>query len=183
MILQLKVSHGKGRSDLDMKEATKQGLATLKDPNEFGYYLQNFWALRTLLFGENGIMPNRLKSLMVSVATHTTTFEAMQIRDENFCTKLAYVVDTRTFRWLESCGNAIDREEVDDEMIDFRPLILAIKADNFIQDLPTTFNIFKNKDNDIEADYKESTRPSKKLKREQSPREEHRVNNPNPIKE
>ena len=95
------------------------------------------------------------------MSDHWITFEAHQINDENFFTKFGYQVDTRVFRWLQQCQQEEDRENVDDDLINFKPLVQAVLNDQFLQVLPCTFKT-KRKD-DEEQD---TNRPRNKKRTE-----------------
>ena len=139
MILQLKTSQGKGWSEMDMKEALRQGIVTPPDINVFSHQLRNFWALSTFFFGNDSLLPKKLIPLMAQIAKHTITFEGCQIRDNQFATKLGYAIDTRVFRWLQQCATTEDRESIDDSLLSFDSIIQQVLTDSFIQYLPVTF--------------------------------------------
>ena len=76
---------------------------------------------------------------MQLIAHHCITFEARQLNDKLFFTKLFYQMNTRVFRWLQQCQFHIDREKVYDSLPDFTPLVNSILMDQFYQVLPSTF--------------------------------------------
>ena len=69
----------------------------------------------------------------------------MQLNDNQFFTKLGYQIDTRIFRWLQQCESDDDRATVDDELVNYKPIVNQILNDQFFQFLPS---IFKQKDQD-----------------------------------
>ena len=75
---------------------------------------------------------------MSLLTKYTLTFEGAQIRDSSFATKLGYAIDTRIFRWLDQCSSNIDRELVNDSLLDFNILVDQVLTDSFIQHLPVT---------------------------------------------
>ena len=97
MILQLKANQGKGWSETDLKDALKQGIATPHDIHSFGHQLKNFWGLAHFFFGKESILTQSLEPLLATISQHTLTFEAAQLRDDLFATKLGYAIDTRVF--------------------------------------------------------------------------------------
>ena len=144
MILQLKASQGKGWSETDLKDALKQGIETPNDIHCFGHQLKNFWGLSSFFFGENSVLSQALEPLLGTISNHTLTFEAAQLRDKNFATKLGYAIDTRVFRWLQQCRTKHSRTQVNDSLLQFDQLIDQVLTDSFLQVLPTTFKNFQN---------------------------------------
>ena len=159
MILQLKTSQGKGWSEMDMKEALKQGIVTPTDMNVFAHQLRNFWGLAAFFFGTDSVLPKRLIPLMAQISKHTITFEGCQIRDNQFATKLGYAIDTRVFRWIQQCASTGDREMVDDSLLAFDSIIQQIMTDSFIQYLPLTFKSAPQLPKNTQAEPTQQKRP------------------------
>ena len=124
------------------------------------HQLRILWALSAFFLGDKSYLPKALVELIALINQHCITFEAMQINDIQFFTKLGYQIDTRIFRWLQQCASADEREKVDDDLINFRPLVNLILNAQFIQILPS---VFKHKDKEDD----ESIHPKKKLKQNQ----------------
>ena len=166
MILQLKATQGKGWSETDLKDALKQGIETPNDINSFGHQLKNFWGLSSFFFGENSVLSQALEPLLGTISNHTLTFEAAQLRDKNFATKLGYAIDTRVFRWLQQCRTNHSRTQVNDSLLQFDHLIDQVLTDSFLQVLPTTFKNFqhptKKADNSDDDTSTGSVSPNKK---------------------
>ena len=120
MILQLKASQGKGWSETDLKEALKQGIVTPHDIHTLAHQLKNFWGLSAFFFGKDSILAKAIEPMLQQLSLHTLTFEASQLRDKMFATKLGYAIDTRVFRWLQLCQNNKDRNLVNDSLLNFR---------------------------------------------------------------
>ena len=144
IILQLKATQGKGWSELDMKEAIKQGVTTPSDIHSFYHQLRNFLGLVCIFFGDESILANSLKKFIEILSQHTLTLEAAQFRDKLFATKLGYVVDTRAYRWLQQCQAYDNRQEVNDNLIQFENIVEQVLTDSFIQILPVTFKQFND---------------------------------------
>ena len=181
IILQLKATQGKGWSELDMKEAIKQGVTTPSDIHSFYHQLRNFLGLVCIFFGDKSILANTLNKFIDILSQHTLTLEAAQFRDKLFATKLGYVVDTRAYRWLQQCQACDNREDVNDKLIQFENIVEQILTDSFIQILPTTFKEFDNK-SDQNGD-KNSQRPHNKRQRLIQQGQPEKIVNPRPIKD
>jgi len=181
MILQLKATQGKGWSDSDLKEAVKQGIVTPTSPNELQYQLQNLWGLAAFFFGSKSILPAKLGNFISQMENHALIIEAKHLRDPEFCTKLGYAVDNRIFRWLENCSLYEEREAVNDDMINFSPIMEEILFDKFHQMLPSTFSTFQKRKKDDEKAGDESS-PAKK-KQKKNDQVQQKLANPSPIQE
>lgn len=167
MMLQLKVTQGKGWSDHDMKEAIKQGVITPSCPNELQHQTKNLWGLSSFFFGDGAELAVNLADLLLSLQQHSLVIEAKHISDPTFCTKFGYAIDTRVYRYLEMCKTAVDREQVDSSAIQFNSLVQAVLYDNFHQNLPATFAEFspsKKRDLEKEEDTEEEFSRKKKAK-------------------
>ena len=145
IILQLKAVQGKGWSDLDLKDALKQGISTPSDITTFSHQLRNYLGLASFFFGEKSIISKRLTQLIEELSEHTMILEAAQCRDHLFATKVGYLIDTKVFRWLHQCQAKETRELVKDKLIDFESIIDDILSDTFYQQLPTTMKQFDPK--------------------------------------
>ena len=143
MILQLKVSQGKGWDDMDYKEALKQGIDTPDSIQNMAFQFKNLWGLSCFFFGNKSTLSQNLTDLLSLISMHSITLEGYQLRDENFATKFGYAIDTRIFRWLQECQNQESRELVNDSIINFTPLVDQIMMDLFVQQLPATFRSMK----------------------------------------
>jgi hypothetical protein len=72
---------------------------------------------------------------------HKSILKAQEHLDEEFPAKFLLAVDTRVQIWLTDCKSAKKHEEVDDSMIDFRPLINQVIFGSFHMILPPTFSM------------------------------------------
>ena len=127
-ILQIKNRQGKGWSDQDYSDAVKQGISTPVDINIANHQLRIWWGCSCFFMGDDSTLPKALAELMQLISLHCITFEARQLNDKLFFTKLFYQVDTRVFRWLQQCQLHVDREKVDDSLLDFTPLVNMIQS-------------------------------------------------------
>ena len=165
MILQLKANQGKGWSETDLKDALKQGIETPQDIHSFGHQLKNFWGLAHFFFGKDSILTQALEPLLATISHHTLTFEAAQLRDNMFATKLGYAIDTRVFRWLQKCRTHKTRCDVNDSLLNFDTIIEQVLTDSFVQSLPITFKNFKTTQHDDSDEDSTDTRRNSKKKR------------------
>ena len=141
MLLQLKVTHGKGWSEKDYSEAVKQGIKTPSDTYELMFQLKNMNGLSSFFFDKSCILSLSLLQFVQKMKQYTLAFEACQARDPSFATKVAYMIDTRVFRWLQMCRDASDREQVSDGLLDFEDITRNVLLDNFSQSLPSSIKV------------------------------------------
>jgi hypothetical protein len=177
-ILQIKNKQDKGWTEQDYDEAVKQGISTPSDINTANHQFKIWWGCGSVLFGDKSKFPDAIADLLHLISKHCITFEAHQLNDNNFFTKFGYQVDTRVFRWLQQCESCADREEVDDTLIDFQPLVQSVLNDQFIQNLPCTFKSDKSPDPRTQLD---SNRKKNKRKSNENQEESRMQRNTSPI--
>ena len=99
-----------------------------------------------ILFGELSIGSQCLKALLNMMNCHKSIFKANECLDEEFSAKFLFTIDTRFQIWLNDCKSAKFCNEVDDSIIDFRPLINQVIFDSFNMNLPPTYSMKAPKD-------------------------------------
>jgi len=72
---------------------------------------------------------------------HKSIFKTKERLDEEFPAKFLLAVDTRFQIWLTDCKLAKNSDEVDDSIIDFRPLVNQVIFGSFHIFLPPTFSM------------------------------------------
>ena len=78
------------------------------------------------------------------------------------CCQFRYQIDTRVFRWLHRCKKKDDREQVDVDLIHFKPLVQAVLNEQFLQVLSYNFES-KATDNDDDSQPDTVLRKRKKI--------------------
>ena len=171
MMLQLKVSHGQGWSDKDFVDAAKQGIRAPNNIDELKYQVENFAGKASFFFGTTSRLTTNLLKLRKQIKNNLTAFEAIQDRDPKFATSFGYGVDTRTYRWLQQCRDCTEREAVDDNLIDFTPMITDVLLDRFVQPLPSSIALieYKGKRRNQDSATQNDDRRDKKVKEEDTP--------------
>ena len=152
MMLQLKVLNGQGWSEKDFKDAAKQGIEAPSSIEELRFQLENLAGLAAFFFGEKSLLTRRLIEFTTKIKTRVVAFDAQQESDFEFASKIGYAVDTRTFRWLQQCRDASDREGVDDLLVNFTPILNDVLLDRFVQPLPESISCFSKKKRKSDAD-------------------------------
>jgi hypothetical protein len=97
--------------------------------------------LSIILFGELSVGAQCLKALANMMNHHKSSFKAKERLDEEFPAKFLLVADMRVQIWLNDCNLAKNRDEVDNSIIDFRPLLKQVILGSFHMILPPTFSM------------------------------------------
>ena len=142
------------------------------DYNEMIFQLKAFVALTEILFGNDSITANKLRTFTQLIESQSIHYKEMGVYGKFFPTRVLWTVYTRFQLYLESCTQAKDREEVNNSHLDF----LANLADHcnillnrFNANLPASFEAVElgtHKDADIEAESEKTTTMKKRKKRD-----------------
>ncbi len=108
--------------------------------------LVGFKGLTMIFFGKYSFGNQAKALLMTYIERYKTSFKAKERTDAKFCSKFLYAVDTRFQLWLEECSNADRRNRVDNNLLDFRNLIVSVRFGTFELNLPSPFSEPKPKD-------------------------------------
>ena len=158
---------GLAQSAEEIKKKAKQNIEAPSDYNEMIFQLKAFVALIEILFGNNSITAEKLKTFVQLIEAQSIYYKGVVAYNEFFPTKVLWTVCTRFQLYLESCTQAEDREEVDNSLIDFSTDHHDIILNCFNANLPASFKAVKlgtNKDADTDAKSEKIT--TKKRKRE-----------------
>ena len=109
--------------------------------HELQEQLLMFTVASIVLFGDLSIGVQCLKALANMMNHHKSIFKAKECLDEEFPAKFLLAVDTRIQIWLNDCTLAKNRDEVDDSIIDFQPLVNQVIFGSFHMILPPTFSM------------------------------------------
>ena len=119
LTLHLKSAEGKGLTDRD---CARQAQIVHRVPltldamsNQFG----NMHALCALLLGANSLLCRAIAKWIRTFSMHQVTYRQLIAADPSFPTKLAYFVDCRIQRFLQSCAQALHYDEVDTALLSF----------------------------------------------------------------
>ena len=178
MILRLKSLHAKW-DEKNMKDAVKQGVACPTSVNEMIHQLKNFAHLCAFFFTESSFAFRFFITLIERVKSHLTVLESAQHRDNLFVTKFCFALDTRFFRWMEQCKQAKDREDVNDQLLNFSTMLDSVLIDQFYQTLPSTMKLVSDKPSH-QTSAGVNSKPSKKQKTKNET-EDRKVDNKKPV--
>ena len=106
--------------------------------------LQFFTGACAIFFGENSIPCSAISALVALVERNRLILKAREA-NKTFMSQFLFAVDTRFQLWLDDCMSAPSRNQVDDSILNFGPIIEAIRFGTFAVTLPLTFATPKDK--------------------------------------
>jgi hypothetical protein len=139
MMLNLKITHGKGASDEDLAAWTKQAIRICADMTEVSHAFRNTRCCASIFFKESSTIVSAMRSWEYHISSHLIEYEDRAASNSQFISMLVYAVDTRLHLWLKNCEEAAldQRDTVLDNLIDFSQMQSDILTGNFYQELPT----------------------------------------------
>jgi hypothetical protein len=141
LTLQLILTQGKGMTVDEIKAANKQEVNAPMSFNDMTMQLNMFTVANDIFLGELSVGSQCLRALLTMVEGNRTTFKARTIADEEFYSKFLFAVDSRYQIWLRENRKALNRNEVNDNIIDFSPVVSQILFSCFQVNLPPTFKM------------------------------------------
>ena len=141
LTLQLILTQGRGMTVDEIKASNKQEVNAPMSFSEMTLQLEMFTIANDIFLGELSVGSQCLRALQTSIMSNRSVFRAREIADEQFYSKFLFAVDSRFQIWLKDCRNAKNRNEVNDNTIDFSPIISQILYGCFNYNLPPTFKM------------------------------------------
>ena len=134
----------------DVKTSAKTTVTVPQDFHSFLYQLKAFTFAVGFVFGEDSILATKLLDFVEKVDKNSIVYKNRIATDNTFAAKILWSVDCFTQLFLEDCRKCLDREDVNQRVIDFDGLNLDVLLYRFHMDLPSFFHI-KSDDNDEPA--------------------------------
>jgi hypothetical protein len=128
--------NGKARSSEEIKASMAQTYTMPMDFNDMIDRIERYNGANGIIFSPASLLVKRITTLINALQNHRIQIKACGSMGEEFYTKIMYMLDTRVNLWLLECMEHENREEVNDNLIDFRPLITQIALRDFRIDLP-----------------------------------------------
>ncbi len=113
----------------EIKAANKQEVNAPMNFNDIIMQLNMFTVANDIFLGELSVGSQCLRALQTMVETNKTTFRAREIADEQFYSKFLFAVNQRFQIWLRQCRTARNCNEVNNNTIDFSPIVLQVLLD------------------------------------------------------
>ena len=141
LILHMGDTHGKAKSNEEIKASMAQTFTTPMDYYDMLDRTKRYNKGNEIIFTESSLLVKRVNFLIDSLADNSITIRACGMNDKEFFTKILYSIDTRVNLWLKDCQDCECREDVDDSLIDFRPMMREIILQTFRLELPACFKM------------------------------------------
>eukprot|EP00978_Attheya_sp_CCMP212_P000517 scaffold1034_cov53-Attheya_sp.AAC.1 len=106
MMLNLKITHGKGASDNDLTAWTKQVIRICADMTEDSHAFRNTHCCASIFFKESSTIVTAIKSWEHHIASHLIEYADCAASNSQFISMLVYAMDTRLHLWLKNCEEA-----------------------------------------------------------------------------
>ena len=123
----------------ELKKKAKQDVVAPTDYNEMIFQLEAFVALIDILFGEDSVLHRKLMKLVCAIKSNAITYKTRSVSDDRFPAKVVWSVCNRVQSFLTSCLQARDRDDIDDNLIEFTSDHKDIILDRFNPTLPSCF--------------------------------------------
>jgi hypothetical protein len=162
----------------ELMAKAKQDIAAPADYNKMLSQLKAFVALTEILFGDKSIATIKLGKLVHLIKGNNIIYKARVALDDWFPSKVLWSVCVRFQLFLESCTMAVDREDVDNTLINFKDDHRDIILGRFGGMLPPCFREVEAKEED--ATTAKGNRTNKRKKDDtKDRRKEQKEGNPN----
>lgn len=138
LILHLVETQGKGKTLDEIKASSKQEVKAPTTYMEMVQQLKFFAGLCEIFFGDLSVACCSIKALVAIVERNRHILKARET-DKTFMSQFLFAVDTRFQLWLDECMSLPSRDQVDDTMLNFHPIIDSVRFGTFSVTLPITF--------------------------------------------
>ena len=103
--------------------------------------IEHYNGAHGIIFSPVSLLVKRIATLVNALRDHRIQIKACGSMDEEFYTKIMYALDTRVNLWLPECMEHENREDVNDNLIYFGPLITQIALRDFRINLHPCFTM------------------------------------------
>ena len=172
----LELGKDNNKNIMEMIQASKNSVKIPTNIEDLLIIIKGFGGLAAIVFGNNSSLTSNLKQLARDLHINKVLLKGRIMNDPTLIAKLMYTIDNRTQMWLSYLLRATDREDVNDHIIDFIPVMNEIVLDTFQVNLPATFAPPKIKKED-EDNTEEPPRKRKRRGENENEKENKVVNN------
>ena len=103
----------------DVKSSAKTTVTVPQDFHSFHYQLKAFAIALGFVFGEDSILATRLRDFVEKVDKNSMIYRNRITIGDTFAAKVLWSVDCFTQLFLNDCLKCLDREDIDQRVIDF----------------------------------------------------------------
>ncbi len=129
----------------ELKAKAKQDVVAPLDYNEMIFQLKAFTAMIDILFADESVLTNILTKLIRAIKSNSIIYKVHAALDDFFPSKVLWAVCNQVQTFLTSCMQARDRDDIEDDIIEFTLDHRDIVLDRFNSTLPPCFKEVKNK--------------------------------------
>jgi hypothetical protein len=141
LTLQLILMQGKGMMVDEIKAANKQQVHALMNFQDMTEQLRMFTIANDIFLGELTVGSQCLRTLQTMIDCNRSTFKAREHLDEQFYSKFLFAIDSPFQIWLKQCWNARNCNEMDNNTINFMPVVSQLLFGSFHINLLPTFQM------------------------------------------
>ena len=183
LYLQLKELSGYGLSKEDIEQALDQEFTVPAQVDFMKYNVENILGASCFFFSHFSLLSQQLATVRDHIRQYLNIYESSQYYNKYFSAEFLYSLDTRIQVWLKQCQQAVERDMVDDSLIDFSDDLKDILRGKFSMKLPFEIKnkidgCFKIPDSNIS-----SLAPKAKKRKVSDTGLSSKVDNPSPISE
>ena len=149
LVLHLIQEQGKGKSLEELKASAKQRVVVPSNLVELEDQLKIFGAVCSIIFDKRNPISTGIKRLLREFDNFSCKFESLMESDDQFAAKIMFSVDSRIQRFLIQCKRCSDREDVNDNLLNFSNLSEEYLNQSFNISLPPAFHISGAEKQDI----------------------------------
>jgi hypothetical protein len=126
----------------EMKASSKFETTVPTDYYGFIYQMKTYSALVEIITGKCSLISVQLENLVRLIKKYASCYKLEIAQDKCFPGKFENVVDSRFHLFLQDCRKSLDREDVNNHLVDFRDLHKDVLLHKFnVQSLPACFSL------------------------------------------
>lgn len=138
-VMHLISMQGKRKTANEIKESMLQSIKIASNFDEMMRQITYWKDGLVIILGAESLVVTQINRLRASISKGEGTFRLRIHNDGKFISMFLYGVDVRVQRWLEECKEALDREDVRDDLINFDNIVDSVLDGTFQIALPSCF--------------------------------------------
>lgn len=138
--LTLHLEDTNGKTSDNISSGSKNSVKAPTTYHEMFQQLKFFYGACSIFFGDTSIACSSLHALIQVVEKNKHIFKTAEV-DTEFMSKFLLAIDKRFQLWLDSCMTSHTRQDIDDGILNFLPLIDSVRYGIFDLRLPLTFKL------------------------------------------
>jgi hypothetical protein len=131
---------GLTRNPNDVKASAKMTVAVPQEYHSLVFQLEAYAHASKYVFGEASILSSQLRSFVGKITKESTQYKNRIAGDKEFAAKVLWAIDEQVNLFLSECRRCDDRENVNEQFINFDELHMSILLHRFNITLPSNFH-------------------------------------------